>query len=73
MIINGNGIVPGEVSKHCMKAYTDEEMADMFYKLYKKGYDKATMKESTSYAQSFTWDKAADETKKVYEKVVSGS
>ncbi len=72
VIINGNGIVPGEVSKHCMRAYTDEEMADMFYNLYKKGYDKTAMKESASYAQGFTWDKAAEETMKVYEKVISG-
>ena len=59
VIINGNGIIPEETGKHCLRAYTSEEMADLFYGLDTKGYDKASARFSTEYAQGFTWDKAA--------------
>ncbi len=59
VIINGNGIIADEVQKHCLKAFTDEQCADMLKKLYEHGYPKGVRSISTKYAQSFTWEKAA--------------
>lgn len=70
VIIDGNGMISEEVAEKCIKAYSSEEMADIFYKLYRKGYNKSRQRAAIAHAKRFTWEKTAEETLKVYRKVL---
>ncbi|EQD46979.1 mannosyltransferase, partial [mine drainage metagenome] len=68
VIINGNGMISKEVQKYCLKAYTQEEMADLFYSIYSRRYDKILSNNGVRYTRSFTWEKTAKRTLEVYKK-----
>ncbi len=70
-IIFGSGMISEEVGKYAYKAYTSEEMAKMFLKIYKYGFSKYHKINQLRYTKSFTWKKAAIETLKVYKRVLN--
>ena len=70
VIIYKYGKIPKEVRKYCFEAESPEHMAQIIEYLKENGYNEKFRKKATAYARSFTWDRCARETLKVYEKVV---
>lgn len=68
-VINGNGMFSEEIVKKCIKAYTEDNMADIFYKIFSRGITKTEKISYIKYAKSFTWEKAAEQTLKVYKQI----
>ncbi len=71
VIIYKYGKIPKEVRKYCFEAESSEHMAQMIADLKENGYNEKLRKKATEYAQSFTWEKCALNTFKVYKKVLS--
>ncbi|MEM0143782.1 MAG: glycosyltransferase, partial [Candidatus Parvarchaeum sp.] len=69
VIIYKYGKIPKEVKKYCFEAESPEHMAQIIKELKENGYNEALRKKATEYARSFTWEKTAKETLKVYKKV----
>ena len=69
VIVYKNGKIPDEVRKYCFEAEDEAHMAQIIEDLKEKGYDERLKKKATEYARSFTWEKEAAETLKVYRKV----
>ena len=59
-----------EVTKYCFAAKDPKEAVSMIRSLSKKGYSAKSRKASTAYARSFSWDRVAKETLRVYKDVV---
>ncbi|OJT94526.1 MAG: hypothetical protein JJ59_00145 [Candidatus Micrarchaeum sp. AZ1] len=70
VIIYKYGKIPKEVRKYCFEAETPEHMAQIIKHIKENGYNEKRMKKATEYARSFTWEKCARETLKVYKKVM---
>lgn len=66
IIIFGSGIISSEVGKYVYKAYTAEEMANLFLNFYKHGFPKNIKNKQITYARGFTWKKAAKEILRIY-------
>ena len=71
VIIYKYGKIPKEVRKYCIEAESSEHMAQIIADLKENGYNEKLRKKATEYAQSFTWEKCALNTFKVYKKVLS--
>ncbi|MEM4097784.1 MAG: glycosyltransferase family 1 protein [Candidatus Micrarchaeaceae archaeon] len=69
VIIYKYGKIPKEVRKYCFEAKSPEHMAQIIENIKENGYNERLRKKATEYARSFTWEKCAKETLKVYEKV----
>ncbi|MDE1834869.1 MAG: glycosyltransferase, partial [Candidatus Micrarchaeota archaeon] len=69
VIINKQGRIPSEVRKYCFEAKDPENMADIIKKLKQNGYNEKDRKKAMEYARSFTWEKEAEQTLEVYEKI----
>ncbi len=55
-----------EVSRHCLEARDESEMASLFVKLKQNGYSDSSRKASTEYARRFTWKAQIQNTLKAY-------
>ena len=71
VIIYRYGKIPKEVRKYCFEAESPENMAQIIEDLKENGYNEKLKKKATEYARSFTWEKTARETLKVYKKVIN--
>jgi len=71
VIIYKYGKIPKEVRRYCFEAESPEHMAQIIEELKENGYNEKERKEAMEYARSFTAEKMALETYKVYEKVAS--
>jgi len=69
VIIYKYGKIPKEVRKYCFEAESPEHMAQIIAQLKENGYNKKERKKAMEYARSFTWEKTAKETLKVYKKI----
>ncbi len=70
VILYEKGHISPELAKYCFKAKDEEHMAGIIEQLKRSGYNEKAQKKATADARSFTWEKATDETLKVYTKVV---
>ena len=70
VIIYKNGKIPKEVRKYCFEAESPEHMAQIIENIKENGYNEKLRKKATAYARSFTWEKTARETLKVYNKII---
>ncbi|MEM0147929.1 MAG: glycosyltransferase [Candidatus Micrarchaeaceae archaeon] len=71
VIIYKYGKIPKEVRKYCFEAESPEHMAQIIEDLKENGYNEKLRKKATEYARSFTWEKTAKETLKIFKKVLS--
>ena len=62
--------IPKEVRKYCFEAESSEHMAQIIEDLKENGYNEKLRKKAMEYARSFTWERCARETLKVYVKIV---
>ena len=69
VVIYKYGKIPKEVKKYCFEAEDDEHMAQIIENLKENGYNKRKKEKATEYARSFTWEKCAIETMKVYKEL----
>jgi glycosyltransferase involved in cell wall biosynthesis len=58
--------IPREVRRYCLEADDVEDMARIIKDLKENGYGKRLKNRATRYARSFTYEKTAEETLKVY-------
>ena len=70
VIIYKYGKIPKEVRKYCLEAESSEHIAQIIEGLKENGYNEKLRKKATEYARSFTWEKTAKETLKLYKKVL---
>jgi glycosyltransferase involved in cell wall biosynthesis len=70
VIIYKYGKIPKEVRKYCFEAEDPEHAAEIIENLKENGYNEEERKKAMKYARSFTWEKTARETLKVYNKVI---
>ena len=70
VIIYKKGKIPKEVRKYCFEAESPEHMAQIIENIKENGYNEKLRKKATAYARSFTWEKTARETLKVYNKII---
>jgi glycosyltransferase involved in cell wall biosynthesis len=72
VIIRSDAHIPGEVSKCCLKASSEEDMADKIYELLTNAIlRQSTIEEGLEYSQQFTWERTVRETVEVYEQILS--
>jgi glycosyltransferase involved in cell wall biosynthesis len=62
--------IPEEVRKYCLEAKDSVHAAQILNQIAKNGYNAKTKIKAMNYARSFTWEKTARETLKVYRKVL---
>jgi glycosyltransferase involved in cell wall biosynthesis len=70
VIIYKYGKIPKEVRKYCFEAEDPEHAVEIIENLKENGYNEKERKKAMKYARSFTWEKTAKETLKVYHRVV---
>lgn len=70
VIICSAGMIPEETSKYCFKVRNEDEMAETIEHLKSNGYNEKQRKRAMSYARSFTWEKTAEDTLDVYNKIL---
>ncbi len=70
VIIYKKGKVSEEIRKYCFEADDPVQMASIIEDLRENGYDEQRRMKATAYARSFTWEKCAKETLKVYNSVL---
>ena len=70
VIIYKYGKIPKEVRKYCFEAESPEHMAHIIEDLKENGYNEKLKNRATEYARSFTWEKCARETFRVYKRVL---
>jgi glycosyltransferase involved in cell wall biosynthesis len=71
VIVYKSSRIPSEVKKYCFEATDPEHMAQIIENLKAKGYNHNLRKRATAYARTFTWQKEAEETIRVYKKLVN--
>ena len=72
VIVRKDAHIPEEVSACCLKAGSEEDMADMLHALLSDDHSrKALVEEGLEYSQRFTWDRTVRETVEVYEQILS--
>jgi len=69
VIIYKYGKIPKEVRKYCFEAENPDHMAQIIKDLKENGYNEKRRKKTTEYARSFTWEKCAKETLKIYRRI----
>ena len=69
VIIYKYGKIPKEVKKYCFEAESPEHMAQIIENLKENGYNEKLRKKAMAYARSFTWEKCAIKTVKVYKQL----
>ena len=71
VIIYKYGKIPKEVKKHCFEAVDEHHLAQIILNLKENGYNEKLKKKAMEYARSFTWEKTAEQTLKVYERILT--
>lgn len=72
VIIREDAHIPEEVSKYCLKATCEEDMAEKIYELLTDTQLRNCVTErGLGYSQQFTWEKTVQETLQVYEQIMS--
>jgi len=72
VIIKKDANIPEEVSKHCLKIKSEQDMVDIIFKLINEPEFKIKIvQKGLNYSQNFTWEKTIDKTIEVYEEVIS--
>ena len=72
VIIREDAHIPQEVSTCCLKAGSEEDMADKICELLTDAkYRRAIIEEGLEYSQQFTWERTVRETVEVYEQILS--
>ena len=66
VIIYRHSKIPKEVRRYCLEADDAEDMARIIKDLKENGYGKRLKNKATRYARSFTCERTAEETLKVY-------
>ncbi len=59
IIVFSSAKIPKEVTKHCLKAKNEMEMAQIINALSKHGYSDAKRKAEMKYYREFSWDRTA--------------
>lgn len=73
VVIRVDAHIPEEVSKYCIKAKSEENMAEKIYELLTNPSLKDDIvRKGMEYSKQFTWEKTISETIKVYEEVFRG-
>jgi glycosyltransferase involved in cell wall biosynthesis len=72
VLIRADGHIPPEVSKCCLKASSEEDMADKIYELLTNAIlRQSRIEEGLEYSQQFTWERTVRQTLEVYEAALS--
>jgi glycosyltransferase involved in cell wall biosynthesis len=72
VIIREHAHIPQEVSKYCLKASSEEDMADKISEvLANAALREAVIEQGLEYSKQFTWERTVQETLKVYEEALS--
>jgi glycosyltransferase involved in cell wall biosynthesis len=72
VIIRADAHIPGEVSRCCLKATSEEDMADKICELLgNRGLRQTIIEEGLEYSKQFAWERTVRETMDVYEQVLS--
>lgn len=67
VVVRNGASIPEEVTRCCLKADSEEDMANKLYELLNnRGLRDRTISKGIEYSTTFTWDKAVKETIKVY-------
>ena len=70
VIIYKDAKIPEEVKKFCIPARDEFEMLELAKKIKESGYNEKLRIKMKTYARSFTWEKCAKDTLKVYQRVL---
>ena len=70
VIIYKDAKIPEEVKKFCIPARDEFEMLEIAKKIKESGYNEKLRIKMKKYARSFTWDRCAKDTLKVYQRVL---
>lgn len=72
VIIREDAHIPAEVSKCCLKATSEEDMAERIHELLtNRNLRQTVIEEGLEYSQQFTWERTVQETLAVYEDALS--
>ena len=72
VVIRGDAHIPEETSRYCIKAKTEEDMAEKIYEiLINKSLKEEIVKKGLEYGKQFTWERTVEESIKIYEDVLS--
>ena len=72
VIIRKDAKIPDEVLRCCLKVDSEEDMADkIFQMLTASGMSEEMIKKGLEQCRGFTWERAVDETIRVYENVLT--
>lgn len=70
-IVRAAAAIPEEVTKCCMKAKSEDDLADQLYTLYSdRSLKSRLISEGIQYSGTFTWEKNIEETIQIYEAVL---
>lgn len=71
-IIREDARIPQEVSRFCLKASSEEGMANKIYEvLMDASLRQAIVQQGLEYSQQFTWERTVQQTLEVYEQAIS--
>lgn len=72
VIIRADAHIPREVSEFCLKAASEQDMAEKIYELLSnRDLRQTIIDEGLEYTQQFTWERTVEETLRVYEAAVA--
>jgi glycosyltransferase involved in cell wall biosynthesis len=72
VVVREDAHIPPEVSKHCMKAASEEDMAEKAYGLLTDTkLRESIIGRGLEYSQHFTWERAVQQTIQVYEQALA--
>jgi alpha-1,3-rhamnosyl/mannosyltransferase len=72
VIVYGKGRVSEEIRRYCFEAEDEAHMARIIRDLKENGYDERRRREAMAYARGFTWERCAEETVRIYKRVLNG-
>ncbi len=71
VVVYKDAYIPSEVSKACLKAKYEEDMADQIYRLLTdSSHRSSVVQEGIEYSKKFTWEKTVRDTLDVYEQLL---
>ena len=70
VIIPKTSMIPKEVKKYCIEAEDESHMAQIINNIKENGYNIKIKNRAIRYARTFTWKRNAEETFKVYMKIL---
>jgi glycosyltransferase involved in cell wall biosynthesis len=72
VIIYKKGRIPEEIRRHCFEAEDEEGMERIIRDLKENGYGEKRRGDAIAYARSFTWERCAEGTVRIYKKLLGG-